>query len=240
MLKEEFHPVRVPNTTPNGRHPLGIDPDSRAYLGGARRAGCTAGGDGRQRCREGLADGGASVRVAGFEAGDAWRRPARERLCSPQEPRRKGLPKRVIAESADAQTQPSAPVPAPVLDVEPAEPAPKKKRLWSLDERREARVRVAASGDGDSGSAKPQAAVTERRVLIGRGVLVHLTKQGQHDVDQLLGFWVGGAPTAYARRRARSTLRRKCHIWRLPLGCTFGSRPPDVRPSEIFQRSPAQ
>ena len=120
--------------------------------------------------------------------------------------------KRVIAESADAQTQPSAPVPAPELDVEPAEPAPKKKKLWSLDERREARVRVAAGGGGDSGSAKPQAAVTERRVLIGRGVLVYLTKQGQHDGDQPLGFWVGGAPTAYARRRARSKLRRKCHI----------------------------
>ena len=128
----------------------------------------------------------------------------------------------VIAEFADAQTQPSAPVPAPVLDVEPAkpapkkkrlsrleewleaclraasvldvepaEPAPKKKRLSRLEERREARVRAVAGGDGDSGSAEPQAAVTGRHVLIGREVLVYLVEQGQLDVDtfNLLGFW---------------------------------------------------
>ena len=35
----------------------------------------------------------------------------------------------VIAECADAQTLPSAPVPALVLNVKPAEPAPKEKRL---------------------------------------------------------------------------------------------------------------
>ena len=75
--------------------------------------------------------------------------------------------KGVIAEFSDAHTQPSAPVPAPVLDVEPAEPAPKTKRLLRLEERREARVRAAAGGGGDSGSAEPQAAVTGRRVLIG-------------------------------------------------------------------------
>ena len=78
----------------------------------------------------------------------------------------------VIAEFADAQTQPSALVPAPVLDVEPVELAPKKKRLSRLEERREARIRAAAGGGDDSGSAEPQAAVTGRRVLIGRKVLV--------------------------------------------------------------------
>ena len=91
-----------------------------------------------------------------------------ERLCTLLDPRRKALGadqlvtgsvalrtraeeylKRVIAEVADAQTQPSAPVPAPVLDVEPAKPAPKKKRLSRLEERREARVRAAAGGGGD-------------------------------------------------------------------------------------------
>ena len=72
----------------------------------------------------------------------------------------------MLAEFADAQTQPSAPVPAPVLDVEPAESAPKKKRLLRLEERREAHVRAAAGGGGDSGKAEPQAAVTGRRVLI--------------------------------------------------------------------------
>ena len=82
-------------------------------------------------------------------------------------------------------------MPAPVLDMEPAEPAPKKKRLSRLEERREARVRAAAGGGDDSGSAEPQAAVTGRRVLIGREVLVYLAEQGQLDVDalNLLGFW---------------------------------------------------
>ncbi|CAN0001059.1 unnamed protein product [Ascophyllum nodosum] len=77
--------------TPTGRHPHGIDPGSGAYLGGARRAGSTAGGDGRQGCGEGLSEGGAAVRVAGTEAEGAWCRPDRERLCSPHDPRRRGL-----------------------------------------------------------------------------------------------------------------------------------------------------
>ena len=80
--------------------------------------------------------------------------------------------KEVIAEFADGQTQPSAPVPAPVLDVKPAEPAPKKKRLSRLEERREARVRMAADGGGDSGSAEPQACADRARgvcVLGGAG-----------------------------------------------------------------------
>ena len=77
----------------------------------------------------------------------------------------------------------SAPVPAPVLDVEPAGPAPKKKRLSRLEEQREARVRAAAGGGGDSDSAEPQAAAMGRRVLIGREVLMYLTEQGQLDMD---------------------------------------------------------
>ena len=75
-----------------------------------------------------------------------------ERQCALLDPRRKALGvnqlvngsaalrtrakedlKGVVAEFMDAQTQPSAPVPAPVLDVEPAEPAPKKKRLSTLE-----------------------------------------------------------------------------------------------------------
>ena len=92
------------------------------------------------------------------------------------------------------------PAPAPVMDVEPAEPALKKKRLSRLEERRETRVRAAAGGGGDSGSAESQAAVTGRRVLIGRGLLVNLVEQGQLDVDafNFWGFGIGGAPTAYA------------------------------------------
>ena len=96
-----------------------------------------------------------------------------ERLCALLDPRRKALGadqlengsaalttnaeedlNGVIAEFADEQTQPLAPVPAPVLDVEPAEPEPKTKRLSRLEERREARVRAAAGGGGDSGGAE--------------------------------------------------------------------------------------
>ena len=52
-------------------------------------------------------------------------------------------------------------------------------------------MRAAAGCGGDSSSAKPQAAVTGRRVLIGREVLVYLAEQGQLDVDafNLLGIW---------------------------------------------------
>ncbi|CAM9486942.1 unnamed protein product [Ascophyllum nodosum] len=64
------------------------------------------------------------------------------------------------------------------MDVDLAEPAPKKKRLSILEERREAHARAAAGGGGDSGSAEPQAAVTGRRVLIGREVLVYLAERG--------------------------------------------------------------
>ena len=88
-----------------------------------------------------------------------------ERLCALLDPRRKARGadklvndstalrtragddlKRVIAEFADAQTQPSAPAPAPVSDVESAEPGPNKKRLSRLEKWSEARVRTAAGG----------------------------------------------------------------------------------------------
>ena len=49
-------------------------------------------------------------------------------------------------------------------------------------------MRAAGRGGGDSGSAEPQAAVTGRRVLIGREVLVYLAEQGRLDVDDST-FW---------------------------------------------------
>ena len=182
------------------------------------------------------------------------------RLCALLDPRRKALGadqlmnssvtlriraeedlKGVVAEFAYAQTQPSAPVPAPVLDAERAEPSPKKKRLVRLEERRETRVRAAASGSGDSGSAEPQAAVTWRRVLIGREMLVYLAEQGQLGVDafNLLGFWnrQGTDSVCPTMSTVTSPAGMPC-IWHSSLGCTMGSRPPAVRPSEIFQRSP--
>ena len=194
MLKEESHPIRVPNATVLPPPPDGIPTESTQVAELTLEA-----QDVREVLLEVMEDKGAgkaSLKV--------------ERLCALLDPRRKTLGadqlvngsaalrtraeedlKGVIAEFADAQTQPSAPVPAPVLDMEPAEPAPKKKRLSRLEERREARVRAAAGGGGDSARAEPQAAVTRRRVLIGREVLVYLAEQGQLDVDgfNLLEFW---------------------------------------------------
>ena len=243
MLKEESHPIRVPNTTVLLPPPDGIPTESTQVAELTLEA-----QDVREVLLEEMEDksvGKASLKV--------------ERLCALRNTSRKALGadqlvngsaalktraeedlKGVIAVFADAQTQSSAPVPAQVLDVEPAEPSPKKKRFSRLEERREARVRAAVGCGGDSGSAESQAAVTGGRVLIGREMLVYLAEQGQLDVDasNLLGFGIGGVPTAYAQRQAQSRLRRKCRIWRLSLGCIMGSRPPLVRPNEIFQRSP--
>ena len=200
MLKEESHPIRLPNTTvlrpPPDGHSHGIDSSSGAYLGGARRAGSTSGGDGRQGCGEGLGEGGASVALLG----PRWKALGADQLVNGSAALRTRANedlKGVFAEFADAQTQPSAPVPAPVLDVEPAKPAPKKKRLSRL----EVRVRAGAGCGSDRGSAESQAAVTGRRVLVEREVLVYSAEQGQLDVDafNLLGFRNGGVPTAYAR-----------------------------------------
>ena len=193
MLKEKSHPIRVPNATVLPPPPDGIPSESTQVEELTLEA-----QDVREVLLEVMEDKGvgkASLKV--------------ERLCALLDPRRKALGagqlvngsaalrtraeedlKGVIAEFADAQTQPSAPVPAPVLDVERAEPAPKKKRLSRLEKRREARMRAAAGGGGGSGSTEPWAAVTGRRVLIGREVLVYLAEQGQLDVDafNLLGF----------------------------------------------------
>ena len=141
-------------TTPTGRHLHGIDPGSGAYLEGARRTASTA------EVVEDKGVGKASVKV---EHVYALLDPRRKALRADQLVNNSVAPrtraeealKGVIAEFADAQTQSSVPVPAPVLDAKPAEPAPKKKRLLRLEERREARVRAAADGGGDSGSAEP-------------------------------------------------------------------------------------
>ena len=191
MLKEESHPIRVPNATVLPPPPDGILTESTPVAELTLEA-----QDVREVQLEVMEDkgvGSASLKM--------------QRLCTLLDPRRKALGadqlvngstalrtraeedlKGVIAEFAGAQTQPSALLPAQVLDVEPVEPAP-KKRLSRLEEQREARVRAAADGGGDSGSAEPQAAVTRRRVLIGREVLVYLAEQGQLDVDafNLLG-----------------------------------------------------
>ena len=130
MLKEEPHPIRVPNATVLPPPPDGIPTESTQVAELTLEA-----QDVREVLLEMMEDKGvgkASLKV--------------ERLCMLLDPRRKApgadqpvngfaaLRTRaeedldgVIAEFAGAQTHPSAPVPAPVLDVEPAEPAPKRR-----------------------------------------------------------------------------------------------------------------
>ena len=133
----------------------------------------------------------------------------------------------------------SVPVPAPVLDVEPAKPAPKNKKLSRLEERCEARVKAAAGGGGDSGSAEPQAAVTGRRMLIGRQVLVDLAEHGQLDVGafNLLGVWNRRGTDSVCP--TTSTVTSPAETPYLAFSArTMGLRPPAGRPSGFFQRSP--
>ena len=194
MIKQKSHPIRVPNATALPLPSGGIPTESTQVAELTLKA-----QDVREVLLEVMEDkrvGKASLKV--------------KRLCALLDPRRKVLGtdqlvngsaalrtraeedlKGMIFDFADARTQPSAPAPAPVLDVEPAEPAPEKKRLSRLEERCEVRVRAAAGGGGDSGNAEPQATVTGRRVLIGQEVLVYLAEQGQLDVDvfNILGFW---------------------------------------------------
>ena len=211
MLKEESHPIRVSNATVLPPPPDGIPTKSTQVAELALEA-----QDVREVLLEVMEDKGvgkASLKV--------------ERLCALLDPRWKALDadqlvngyaalrtraeenlKGVIAEFADAQRQSSAPVPAPVLDVEPAEPAPKKKRFSTLEERREARVRAAAGGGGDSDSAEPQAAVTGRRVLIGREALVYLAEQGQLD-----GCFQPSEVLKSVEHRQRMPDDEHCHVF---------------------------
>ncbi|CAB1111165.1 unnamed protein product [Ectocarpus sp. CCAP 1310/34] len=131
-----------------------------------------------------------------------------ERLSALLDPRRKDLDATQvgngdedlrIAAEADlkkfiatftAESVPPTPAPAPVVDVQPAEPALKKKKFSRIEERRAARV-AAAAGGGGGGTVAPQTPVTGRHVLIEREVLVYLAEQPQVDVDgfNLVGFW---------------------------------------------------
>ena len=132
MLKEGSHPIRVPNTTVLPPPPDGIPTESTQVAELTLQT-----QDVREALLEVMEDKGvgkASLKV--------------ERLYALLDPRRKALGadqlvngsaplrtrtdedlKGAIGKFADAQTQPSAPVPVPVLNAEPAEPSPKKKRL---------------------------------------------------------------------------------------------------------------
>ena len=193
-LKEESHPIRVPNATVLPPPPDGIPTKSTQVAELTLEA-----QDVREVLLEMMEDKGvgkASLKVerlcTSLDAG--WKALDSDQLVNGSADLRTRAEedlKGVIAEFADAQAQPPPLVHAPVLGVEPAEPAPKKKRISRPEERSEARVRAAVGSGGDSGSAEPQAAVTGWRVLIGREVLVYLTEQGQLDADafNLLGFW---------------------------------------------------
>ena len=160
-----------------------------------------------------------------------------ERLCALLDPRQEALGtdqlvngsaalrtradevfKGVIAEIADAQTQRSAPVPVPVLGVEPADPAPKKK-LWRLEERRRhvsewqsvVLVTVVA----------PSLRLPSRGGACWLGERHWSTWRSRASSTSMFstfwGYGTGRAPTGYARRRARSRPRRKYRVWLLSL-----------------------
>ena len=151
-----------------------------------------------------------------------------ERVCALLDPRRKSLDnshivkgsaalrtraeedlKALIETFADEHTPSPAPLPASsVVNQETAEPAPKRKKPSRMEERRAARVSAAVAGSTGNGGAQPLPFVTGRRVMISRELLVYLAEPDQIDVDgfNLLGFGVGGAMTAHARRPARSRL----------------------------------
>lgn len=143
-----------------------------------------------------------------------------ERICALLDPRRKTLGadqlvngnstlrmraeadlELLVSEFEDAQAPQPVPAPAPAEN-DTTKPRPaKKKKMSILEQRRAARLEAAAAGGGSSGGTVHQssgAALTGRRVLLGREILVYLAEAAQLDEDDfdLLGFW--------ARRRTDS------------------------------------
>ena len=132
MLKEKFHPIRVSNATVLPLPPDGIPTESTQVAELSLEA-----QDVREVLLEVMEDKGggkASLKVESLCALLDLRQKALgadqlvNNSAAPRTRAEKDL-KGVFAEFMDAQTQPSASVPAPVLDVEVAEPAPKKKIL---------------------------------------------------------------------------------------------------------------
>ena len=117
------------------------------------------------------AESGACVRIAGPEAEVARQQPNRERLCSPQDPRRGGL------EGAHR-------------DVCGRATCTQEEEAFENGGRRAARVAAAVAGSNGNGGAQPLPSVTGRRVMISRELLVYLAEPDQIDVDgfNLLGF----------------------------------------------------
>ena len=193
MLSEEVQPIRVPNATALPTPEEGTPTEKTDVSDLTLEA---------QEVRNVLLEmmeekgaGKASLKV--------------ERVCALLDPRRKSLDEdqfvngsaalrtraeadlnAVIAEFAEEPTRSSAPVPATVVNVELAEPAPKRHKHSRFEERRAARV-AAAVASSCSGGVEPQASVTARRVLIGRELLAYLAEAVQIDVANfsLLGFW---------------------------------------------------
>ena len=179
------------------------------------------------------------MRVAGSEAEGAWHRPTRERLGSPQDPRRRGLEGGDCRDYRCTDAEVRACAGASVGRGARRSCAQEEEALETRGTA-QARVGVAVGGGGDSGSAEPQTAVTGRRVLVGREVLVYLAKQGQLDVDvfNLLGLWdrQGTDSVCSTTSTVMSPAEMPCLAF--IARCTMGSRPPAVRQSELFQRSP--
>ena len=125
MLKGVSHPIRVPNATVLPPPPDGIPAESTQVAELTLEA-----QDVREVLLEEMEDKGewkTSLKVERLNALLDTRRkaPGADQLVNSSAARRTRAEedsKGVIADFAGAQTQPSAPVPAPVLDVEPAEP----------------------------------------------------------------------------------------------------------------------
>ena len=85
--------------------------------------------------------------------------------------------KALIETLADEHTPSPAPLPASsVVKQKTAEPAPKRKKPSTMEERREARVAAAVAGSTGNGGAQALPSVARRRVMISRELLVNLAE----------------------------------------------------------------
>ena len=83
----------------------------------------------------------------------------------------------LIETFADKHTPSPAPLTASsVVNQETAEPAPKRKKPWRMEERRAARVAAAVAGSTGNGGAQALPSVARRRVMISRELLVYLAE----------------------------------------------------------------
>ncbi|CAB1103007.1 unnamed protein product [Ectocarpus sp. CCAP 1310/34] len=193
MLGEDTHPIRQPNATVMPLPPEGIPTDDTQVMDLTAEAQCVL-----EVLQEKMREKGVGSAQVAVERLSALMDPRLRSLDSDQlengsaDLRKKAEDdlKAVIAKF-DVGPATAAPAPAPVMNLDRVEPAPKKKKLSRLEERRAARVAAATTGGDETGSLEDQSPSTTRRVLIEREVLVYLAENPQLDVDgfNVLGYW---------------------------------------------------